>query len=438
MAAGRPGHGHGSETTGLRHLGREIPFSAEAVRPPSRAVVRYVVVPVLVVLVVLAALQWFRPISGPRFVSAEGSTARLPGTPPHLPWPVEGSAALAIQGLGRIGRSGTASPVPISGLVKVMTAYLVLRDHPIPAGALGPNIAVTSATLSAQAEEVASQQAVVPVLPGESLSEYAALAGILVASGNDLAVMLADWDAGSTSAFVAKMNATARQLGLPDTHYDDASGVTPGTVSTAAAQVQLAMDDMTMPAFRSVVAMPQATLPVAGIVYNVDAELGKDGIIGIKTGFTAQAGGCFVFAATTKVDGRTRTVVGAVLHQESTPTQPSPLTAAFDASAALITSADRAIEQQTVIHAGQVLGHLHAPWAPSVALRATRSVTFTGLAGDRVHSEVDVPATVTPPLAAGRHLGSAIVELGDQRMQVPLATTGRLPGASLGWRLTDV
>jgi serine-type D-Ala-D-Ala carboxypeptidase (penicillin-binding protein 5/6) len=177
---------------------------------------------------------------------------------------------------------------------------------------------------------------------------------------------------------------------------------------------------------------------VAGIVYNVDAELGKDGIIGIKTGFTTQAGGCFVFAATTKVDGRTRTVVGAVLHQENTPTQPSPLTAAFDASTALITSTDQAIEQETVVHAGQVLGHVEAPWAPPVALKATRSVTFTGLAGDHVRTVVDVPATVTPPLAASHRLGSATVELGDQRTQVPLATTGTLPGVSLGWRLTDV
>ena len=87
------------------------------------------------------------------------------------------------------------------------------------------------------------------------------------------------------------------------------------TVSTASDQVRLAMRAMDVRALRLIVAMAQATLPVAGRQYNKDALLGQAGIVGIKTGTTSQAGGCFVFAAREHLAGRSITVVGAVLHQ---------------------------------------------------------------------------------------------------------------------------
>ena len=68
---------------------------------------------------------------------------------------------------------------------------------------------------------------------GESLTELQALEGLLIPSGNNLAVLLADWDAGSTDAFVAKMNSAAQTLGLTSSHFVDVSGLDPGSESTA-------------------------------------------------------------------------------------------------------------------------------------------------------------------------------------------------------------
>lgn len=397
---------------------------------------------VAVVVIVLAAIayvvvQLLRPVPP---VEATGvAVARaMPGAPASLAWPSEGEAAVGVEGTGLLAQSGAQAETPLASVTKLMTAYVVLRDHPLAKTSTGPNVPVTATDVTTYETDEAQGDSVVAVTAGEQLNELQLLEALLIPSGDNIATLLAAWDAGSETAFVAKMNAAARQLGLSDTHYTDASGVAPGTVSTAAAQVRLAMADMAMPAFRAVVDMTEATLPVAGVVYNVDAELGKDGIIGVKTGYTSEAGGCFVFAATAKVDGRTRTIVGAVLHQTGTPAQPSALTQAFDASTALLTSTEHAVEQETVIRAGTVLGRLSAPWAPTVTLEATRSVTFTGLSGDRIHTAVDLPATVEPPVAAGSRLGSAFVRLGDQRVRVPLATARPLPAASLGWRLTDV
>ncbi len=67
-----------------------------------------------------------------------------------------------------------------------------------------------------------------PVQPGEELTERQLLNGLLVHSANNFADVLAQWDAGTMPAFVAKMNAAAAALGMAHTHYADASGLDPG------------------------------------------------------------------------------------------------------------------------------------------------------------------------------------------------------------------
>ena len=79
------------------------------------------------------------------------------------------------------------------------------------------------------------------VRAGEKLTERQALEAMLIPSGNNIAWMLARWDAGSDGAFVATMNARARSLGLRQTRYADASGADPATVSTAADQFRLTL-----------------------------------------------------------------------------------------------------------------------------------------------------------------------------------------------------
>lgn len=184
--------------------------------------------------------------------------------------------------------------------------------------------------------------------------------------------------------------------------------------------------------------MAQVTLPVVGVQYNVDSLLGTDGIVGVKTGWTPEAGGCFLFAAGTSVDGNKVTVIGAVLHQAATTAQPSALQAAFDASTSLLKSAESALVRVQVVKAGAKFGSLEAPWASSVVLRAARSVSVYGLPGTKVSTQVSLPRTFTAPVASGQHLGTATVTVGSQQVTIPLTTGGKLPSASLKWRLTRI
>jgi D-alanyl-D-alanine carboxypeptidase (penicillin-binding protein 5/6) len=72
---------------------------------------------------------------------------------------------------------------------------------------------------------------------------------------------------------------------------------------------------MRLPVFASIVATPSATLPVAGTVHNTNMLLGHDGFVGVKTGSTAAAGGCFAFRAIRWIDGKRTTITGVVLGQ---------------------------------------------------------------------------------------------------------------------------
>jgi D-alanyl-D-alanine carboxypeptidase (penicillin-binding protein 5/6) len=72
---------------------------------------------------------------------------------------------------------------------------------------------------------------------------------------------------------------------------------------------------MRLPVFTSIVATPSATLPVAGTVHNTNTLLGRDGFVGVKTGSTAAAGGCFAFRAIRSIDGKRTTITGVVLGQ---------------------------------------------------------------------------------------------------------------------------
>ena len=130
---------------------------------------------------------------------------------------------------GRGGPGPWDPSVPVAGLAELLTAYVVLSDHRLTPGADGPSIPVTADALAAYQAGQQGQEAEVPVAAGESLTELDALEGLLVDSGADMATVLADWDAGSVTAFVAKMNATTSKLGLASTHITDPTGVDPAT-----------------------------------------------------------------------------------------------------------------------------------------------------------------------------------------------------------------
>src|SRR6266545_4029845 len=274
----------------------------------------------LVVIAALAAARGYQsasssspaasPIDVPRSEHRVARGEALPGTV----WPEHGQAAVQI-GQSQVEPGPNQHAAAIASVAKVMTAYLVLLDHPLRPGQDGPTITLTDADVADTDRRRRQHESVVSIAAGEQLTELQALQALLLPSANNVAAVLARWDAGSEDRFVARMNATARSLGMRHTRYTDPSGYDDATVSTAADQVRIVDRAMRLPVFASIVATPSTTLPVAGTVHNTNTMLGRDGFVGVKTGSTAAAGGCFAFRAIRWIDGKRRTITGVVLGQ---------------------------------------------------------------------------------------------------------------------------
>jgi D-alanyl-D-alanine carboxypeptidase (penicillin-binding protein 5/6) len=233
---------------------------------------------------------------------------------PTTAWPAYGQAAVQI-GQSRIQAGPNQHAAPIASVAKVMTAYLVLRDHPLGVGEDGPTITLTGADVADTDRRSRQRESVVPIVAGEQLTERQALQALLLPSANNIAPVLARWDSGSAARFVAHMNATARSLGMTRTRYTDPSGYDDRTVSTAADQLRIVDRAMRLPVFANIVATSSATLPVAGTVHNTNTLLGRNGFVGVKTGSDKAAGGCFAFRAIRLVRGKRTTITGVALGQ---------------------------------------------------------------------------------------------------------------------------
>ncbi|MBN6058244.1 D-alanyl-D-alanine carboxypeptidase [Nonomuraea sp. RK-328] len=205
--------------------------------------------------------------------------------------------------------------VPVASLVKVMTARVVLRE-----ARLTDTIEITGADVRHATSNGATTAA---LKKGERLTVRDLLYGLMLPSGADAANALARRYGPGMTAFVGKMNAEARRLGLKDTRYTNADGLpTPsnGGYSTAVDQVKLAdlaLDDAT---FRAVVGaevhkVAKSAVHRAHTWRNTNKLLQQaDGVLGVKTGFTNDAGFCLLFAG----ERSGREVVGVLLGDQNT------------------------------------------------------------------------------------------------------------------------
>src|SRR5262245_57533979 len=110
-------------------------------------------------------------------------------------WPADGQAAFAQTGQSRVHVGPNQHPAPIASVAKVMTAYLVLRDHPLRPGQDGPTITLTDADVADTDRRRGQEESVVSIAAGEQLTELQALQALLLPAANNHAEVLALRDA---------------------------------------------------------------------------------------------------------------------------------------------------------------------------------------------------------------------------------------------------
>jgi D-alanyl-D-alanine carboxypeptidase (penicillin-binding protein 5/6) len=245
-----------------------------------------------------AALAHPPTATATRIVSSPTATpALLPPAPS-----IQATAGMVIDLSNRamLFHQNADEQLPMASTTKIMT-LLVALEYGRPR---------LNAPVTIGADAVAAgrgENSHMGVSVGEVLSLRDLLYGMMLPSGDDAAVAVADAIAGSVPAFVALMNARAQYLGLTHTHYVNSNGLdAPGHYTSASDLLKLTAFALGVPGFAEIVATPEYVIPLTSQhkgydLQNTNALLGPggyDGADGVKTGTTGNAGDCLVFSAT--------------------------------------------------------------------------------------------------------------------------------------------
>jgi D-alanyl-D-alanine carboxypeptidase (penicillin-binding protein 5/6) len=230
---------------------------------------------------------------------AAGSTAVRPTAASAGPSGVRAkAAAIEVASTGRrLWSRGLNTERPMASITKVMTALVVIR-----AGDLGRHVTIPSAVIAYVNKYDASNAG---LRPGDKLTARELLYALLLPSGADAAYALAEAYGPGIPAFIAKMNAIAKLMGMSRTHFSNFDGLpwpTPySNYSTAANLLTLGRVAMRSALFRSIVDQRTYRLAAGSGHHayrwrNINPLLGRyPGVIGIKPGYTGAAGQCLLF-----------------------------------------------------------------------------------------------------------------------------------------------
>ncbi|MEU4270978.1 serine hydrolase [Streptomyces sp. NPDC026092] len=341
---------------------------------------------VVLLLIVFAVVQFVRPLPAATLSLTAAPTFTFEGGELQMPWPTEGQGAAEVEGVGSLGTYGAQKPAPLASVAKTMTAYVILRDHPIKGKETGPEITIDKKAADEAGAEFESTAA---VKEGQTYTEKELIQLLMIPSANNVARLLGRWDAGSEAAFVEKMNAAAKDLGMTQSTYTDPSGLNATTVSTPLDQLKLAKAVMQYDVFREIVNMPNLTVDgIPGRIENNNKILLEPGVSGIKTGSSTPAGGNLLWSANTVVDGKERRILGVVMGAKDAAVLHEKLQLSIDYSLKLIQQAQKDVTSASVIRKGQVVGYIDDGLGGRTAVVADKELKAVGWPGLKVDLEL--------------------------------------------------
>jgi D-alanyl-D-alanine carboxypeptidase len=319
----------------------------------------------------------------------------LGAVPAHAADPPSVGLAAYVIADGRDGRvlaeQHADAPRAIASITKMMTAYLALK-----AGALSRTYTVPVAATRI-GESTAGLRA------GRRVTGRDLLEGLLVPSANDAAETLAIGIDGSEDAFVARMNRTARQLGMRDTVYRAPYGLdAAGQHSTAADQLILARLLMRDARVRSIAKLRSAVID--GLRWNASNTLlgNYPGLDGVKTGHTGDAGWCL--AATARRGSHRIFVIALGAADEASRNR---------AISRLLDWGFGQLRVVTAVRSGSAGGTVPLPYGGAVDARVGKTLRLTVRPGERLRLRYRV-ATVRLPLAQDAPVGQVDVLVGSR------------------------
>lgn len=325
---------------------------------------------------------------------------------------VEARAAILIEAqTGRVLFEQNADErLPMASTTKIMTALIAVEhcemDEIVTAG---PNASGVEGTSIYLAE-------------GEQLTMHQMLQGLMLRSGNDAAVAIAEHIAGDVETFASLMNARARMLGA------DALFVTPngldegGHSASARAMALITRAAMEHEAFRELAGTQEAVIPWVDNEYSrvlrSKNRLLKEyeGATGVKTGFTSKAGRCLVFSA--ERDGME--LIGVVLGCPGW----------FDEAERLLDWGFANFSREICAEAGEKVAEANIVngQRKAISLIAEETLAYPIGIGDEWHIELHAQESIEAPVSAGDGAGyMALVVDGEEAGRTALIASEDVP-----------
>lgn len=320
----------------------------------------------------------------------------------------DAAAAIVIEAkTGRVLYAhNEAKPLPMASTTKIMTALIALEncdlDEIVRTGKNAFGVPGTSIYLEA----------------GEELTMGQMLYGLMLASGNDAAVAIAEHVAGSVEDFCTLMNARAQQIGCMNTHFVTPHGLPADQHYTTAHDLALiTRQAMQNPVFRQIVSSQRATIPWMNHPYervltNKNRLLSTyNGALGVKTGYTRAAGRCLAFSA--ERDGLE--LIGIVLNSPDW----------FEQAARLLDQTFSNFEMHTALESGTVVRTLPVSGGvlEEVDVIVSEDVAAPILKGSQVQLMISLPDTLEAGFEQDAQVGwMALESEGETLCSVPLIT----------------
>jgi D-alanyl-D-alanine carboxypeptidase (penicillin-binding protein 5/6) len=346
----------------------------------------------------------------------------------ELSMPNYGASSLGAVGFADdLATGGTDEALPIASITKIITALVVLEEHPLGMVDDGPTIAFGQADVDIYYRFLADNGKVAAVSSSLKLTQREVLDVVLVESANNYAESLVVWAFGSEMKFLEAAQTWLRSNGLAHTSLADSTGMSPKNVSTAIDLVRLGKLALENPVVSTIVATKEATIPGIGKIENTNDLLGMAGVRGIKTGTLDEAGACLLFASDIVVGTETVVVVGVVLGA-------TDHTQLNKKVSALLSEAHEGFSEVQLARAGESFATLSTPWGTHSDAIATKTLTAV------VWS--DTPALLLVKLQditvaqRGEIVGELVFTVGERSIRSTLELESAIADPGVWWRLT--
>lgn len=316
---------------------------------------------------------------------------------------------------------------PTASTTKMILSLAIMQEKPFELGESGEILTLSDEDYSRYVWYINHGGSVTAVRAGEEISQYDALASILLASSNNMADTLAIWAFGSIDNYRDYATKMLKEWGINNTTIgEDASGFSESTASTAADLAQIGARVLEDPVLKEIVSTKNYVVPVAGELTNTNGILGQNNIIGVKTGYIGDVSGyCLISGYLEDEHIVTVALLGAPTRQVS-----------FDESLVIVNKMQELAKTDKLVADGQKIGHYESWWTGRVNITATEDLEELAWAEAGISHEIKMD----------EEDGKLILKIQDHEYSVPVKADEYQKAPTLiekilhifGWRKEDV